>query len=205
MRMYPDFKLFIMEAIMKISVLKKQARATMQGNWGISILVMLVVMAISGVVDSVTGGLGIWVTPVLYVGVASFYLTMARNGSAPFETVFTDTFSNFLRKWGATLLTMLYTALWMLLFIIPGIVKSYSYAMTRYILLDNPELTADQAITKSREMMDGYKWKLFCLDLSFIGWHLLASITCGLVYLYAIPVMNAARVQFYEELKAIQG
>ena len=205
MRMHPDFQLFIMEAIMKISVLKKQARATMQGNWGISILVMLVVMAISGVVDSVTGGLGIWVTPVLYVGVASFYLTMARNGSAPFETVFTDTFSNFLRKWGATLLTMLYTALWMLLFIIPGIVKSYSYAMTRYILLDNPELTADQAITKSREMMDGYKWKLFLLDLSFIGWHLLAGITCGLVYLYALPLLDAAKAQFYQELKQIKG
>ena len=190
---------------MIISELKMKARASLDGNWGVSMLVMIVVSLISSAVSSITGGFGALLTPVLGFGVCSFYLTMARTGSAEFETVFTDTFSDFLKKWGATLLQGLYIWLWSLLFIIPGIVKSYSYAMTNYILLDNPEMGIDEAITQSRRMMDGYKWKLFCLDLSFILWHLLAWCTCGILYIYLVPLMTASRTQFYEELKAIRG
>ena len=190
---------------MKISALKQKAKATLKGNFGLAILIMIVYAAICSIVDSITFGLGLLVTPVLTFGMMSFYLIMAREGTAKFEVFFTDSISNFLKKWGALLLTALYTWLWSLLFIIPGIVKSYAYSMTQFIMLDNPEMGINEAIAQSQKMMKGYKWKLFCLDLSFIGWHLLASITCGLVYLYAIPVMNAARVQFYEELKAIQG
>ena len=73
-------------------------------------------------------------------------------------------------------LTGLYIALWSLLFIIPGIIKSFSYAMAPYILAEHPEMTASEAITESRHMMDGNKWRLFCLDFSFIGWSLLCSL-----------------------------
>ena len=129
---------------------------------------------------------------------------MSRDGSAKLETIFSDSFSGFGKKWVTMFLEGLYVCLWSLLFVIPGIVKSYAYAMTPYILLDNPELGANEAITKSKEMMKGYKWKLFCLDLSFIGWYLLTAITFGLAMLYAAPLMNAARAQFYEELKKAQ-
>lgn len=186
---------------MKISALKAQAKVSLKGNWGLAILIMLVVFAISSAVDSLTAGLGALVTPVLTFGVASFYMIIARGGSAKLETVFTDSFSNFLKKWGALLLTGLYVWLWSLLFIIPGIVMSYAYSMTQFLMLDNPEMGVTEAIAESKKMMKGNKWKLFCLDLSFIGWHLLAFLTCGLVYIYAIPLMNAARVQFYLELK----
>ena len=67
----------------------------------------------------------------------------------------------------------LYVALWSLLLVIPGIVKSYSYAMAPYIMAEHPALTANEAITESRRIMDGNKWRLFCLDFSFIGWELL--------------------------------
>jgi len=70
----------------------------------------------------------------------------------------------------------LFTGLWSLLFVIPGIIKSLSYSMTPYILAEHPELTARQAITKSRYLMDGNKWRLFCLGFSFIGWILLCSL-----------------------------
>lgn len=190
---------------MKISALKAQARAAMKGNWGVAILVMFVVALISSAVSSVTLGIGSLFVPVLTYGVLSFYLIMARTGSAKFETVFTDSFSGFFKKWGSILLVGLYTWLWGLLFFIPGIVKSYSYAMTQYILLDNPEMGINEAITESRRMMKGYKWKLFCLNFSFILWHLLAVFTCGLLYLYITPLMQASKTQFYEELKKIQG
>ena len=70
----------------------------------------------------------------------------------------------------------LYVALWSLLLVIPGIVKSYSYAMTPYIMAEHPALTANEAITESRRVMDGNKWRLFCLDFSFLGWELLCSL-----------------------------
>ena len=70
----------------------------------------------------------------------------------------------------------LYIALWSLLLVIPGIVKTYSYAMTPYIMSEHPSLTANEAITESRRIMNGNKWRLFCLDFSFIGWELLCSV-----------------------------
>ena len=70
----------------------------------------------------------------------------------------------------------LYIALWSLLLVIPGIVKTYSYAMTPYIMSEHPSLTANEAITESRRIMNGNKWRLFCLDFSFIGWELLCSL-----------------------------
>ena len=74
------------------------------------------------------------------------------------------------------LLRGLYLFLWSLLFVIPAIIKSYSYAMTPYILSENPQMSANDAITESRRLMDGNKWRLFCLEFSFIGWWLLCSL-----------------------------
>jgi uncharacterized membrane protein len=73
--------------------------------------------------------------------------------------------------------------------------------MTLFILKDNPEMSATDAITESRRMMNGNKWRLFCLDFSFIGWILLSALTCGILYILVYPYMYAARAAFYESLK----
>lgn len=99
-------------------------------------------------------------------------------------------------------LRQLFTILWGLLFIIPGIVKSYSYAMTPFILTDHPELTAKQAIRRSQELMDGHKGELFMLGLTFIGWELLSALTLGIGALWLNPYKNAAYAAFYRELQA---
>lgn len=96
----------------------------------------------------------------------------------------------------------LFTALWSLLLIIPGIVKSLSYAMTPYILADHPELTAKQAINASKEMMDGYKGDLFMLELSFIGWDILNLLTLGIGSFWLSPYKEATYAAFYRELLA---
>lgn len=119
-------------------------------------------------------------------------------------------FSNFNAKdYGRSLevpfLTSVYVFLWMLLFIIPGIVKSYSYAMAFYISKDKPELSAEECIHESRIMMAGHKGKLFLLDLSYIGWLLLCILTCGILSLWVKPKMSAAHALFYEDLKASQS
>lgn len=98
------------------------------------------------------------------------------------------------------LLANVYTFLWSMLFIIPGIIKGYSYAMTFFIAKDNPNLSAEEAIQASMKLMDGNKMKLFLLDLSFIGWIILSIITFGLGFLFVTPYMNNARAAFYEDI-----
>lgn len=119
------------------------------------------------------------------------------------ETRVGDLFSQFFRfgqGFAQKFLCQLYTFLWMLLFIIPGIIKGYSYAMTPFILADHPELTAREAITRSRELMDGHKFELFVLELSFIGWELLSALTLGIGLLWLLPYMSAARAAFYRQI-----
>lgn len=111
-------------------------------------------------------------------------------------------FEHFGRGFAQKFLRGLYTALWALLFIIPGIVKRYSYAMTPFILAENPDMTANEAITASRQLMDGHKGELFWLDLSFIGWSILCVFTLGIGTLFLNPYMNAAHAAFYRDITA---
>ncbi len=97
---------------------------------------------------------------------------------------------------------VLFEFLWSLLFIIPGIIAAYSYAMTPYILAEHPEYGALEAIRMSKEMMRGNKMRLFILHLSFIGWVLLSILTCGLGLLAVTPYMQAANAAFYREVSA---
>ncbi|KQL42338.1 hypothetical protein AN960_03630 [Bacillus sp. FJAT-25509] len=98
-------------------------------------------------------------------------------------------------------LVTLFTVLWTVLLIIPGIIKSIAYSQVGYILKDFPEMNALDAITLSRRMMDGYKWKFFLLGLSFIGWGLLVIITFGLALFYVAPYFYTSQAQFYAEVK----
>jgi uncharacterized membrane protein len=99
------------------------------------------------------------------------------------------------------LLRDVYNFLWTLLFIIPGIIKAYAYRMVPYILADNPKLGADNAITLSRKMMDGHKFNLFILELSFIGWYLLGVLALGIGVLFVNPYFNATEAQLYLVLR----
>jgi uncharacterized membrane protein len=98
------------------------------------------------------------------------------------------------------LIKNVFIMLWSLLFIIPGIVKSYSYSMAYYIKLDHPEYDWKRCLDESQRIMNGYKWKLFCLDFSFIGWILLGSLVCGIGTLWVVPYQYAARANFYQDM-----
>ena len=131
------------------------------------IIGLIVALVIWLIITIVIGGAG-------KLGYAIFNLKLMDNKEAEFK----DLFSQFHRLGDGfcmNFLVGLYTVLWTLLFIIPGIIKTYSYAMTPYILAENPGMTATEAITESRRIMDGNKWRLFCLSISFIGWALLCA------------------------------
>ena len=104
----------------------------------------------------------------------------------------------------AKLLKTLYEFLWSLLFIIPGIIASYSYAMMPYILAEHPEMAPSEAIARSKEMMDGNRWRLFCLHFSFIGWGFLSALTLGVGNLWLRPYKEAATAAFYRAVSGME-
>lgn len=187
------------------SELRAASRTTLSGNWMMAALATLVYLLIAGGVSSipVAGSvLAIIVAYPLAYGFAILFLDLFREGKPIDIGKLFDGFKDFGRVWGTLILVAIYTILWTCLLIIPGIVKSYSYALTPFILKDEPELRYNAAIEKSMRMMNGYKMKLFLLDLSFIGWMILSILTLGIGLLFLQPYMNTARAAFYEDLKA---
>jgi uncharacterized membrane protein len=120
----------------------------------------------------------------LAFGIISLYMRYRRRQEAPTELLFSG-FSHFGRAVALNLLMFIFTSLWTLLFIIPGVIAFYRYRLAFYILADNPGIGPLEAINISKAMMTGNKWKLFCLDISFIGWGLLAIFAIGVI---SVPI-----------------
>lgn len=104
----------------------------------------------------------------------------------------------------AKLLETVYVILWSLLFIIPGIIASYSYAMIPYIQAEHPEMAPGDVLARSKEMMEGNRWRLFCLQFSFIGWDILSSLTLGIGNLWLTPYKQAATAAFYRDISGTE-
>ena len=178
---------------------KMQAKESLKGNWGIAIGVILVAGILLSVASYVPFG-SLVLTGVFAAGLAIVMLEIVRNWEVKFTDMFKG-FNNFGTNCIAGILVSIFTILWSLLFVIPGIIKAYSYAMTFYILADHPEMSAKDAIKTSQVMMDGHKMDLFVLELSFIGWYLLCIITFGIAALYVGPYVTASYAAFYEAIK----
>lgn len=110
-------------------------------------------------------------------------------------------FGNWLHVVWGMILSTIYIFLWTLLLVIPGIIKSYSYALTPYILVEHPEMSANEAIEESMRLMDGHKFDLFYLQLSFIGWAILSILSLGLGFFWLIPYQMTAQAAFYRDIK----
>lgn len=183
------------------SELRAEARVALSDKWVMAAVATLVMVAVSAAASYIPVVGTILVSlPVAY-GYAIVMLNVFRGDEVNIGGLF-DGFNDFGRIVGTKLLQAVYTFLWMLLLVIPGIIKYYSYAMTDFILKDQPELCYNAAIEKSMAMMDGKKMKLFLLDLSFIGWAILCLFTLGIGYLFLQPYVMSARAAFYEDLKA---
>lgn len=141
---------------------------------------------------------------VISLGYSKFNLELVdRQNEAQIGTLF-GYFPHWKNAAIANLLQAVYVFLWTLLFIIPGIMASYSYAMTPYILAENPEMAPREAIAQSKEMMYGHRWRLFCLHFSFIGWAILSALTLGIGNLWLTPYQQAAVAAFYREVSGTE-
>ena len=179
--------------------MKQLAKDKLKGKWGVVIIAILLYGLINAAASSAFGIIELIVMGPMAVGLCAFFLRIFREDKAEIEDTLSG-FNNFFNNFIVGLLKYVFIALWSLLFVIPGIVKSYSYAMTFFIQHDHPDMTETDAITASREMMRGHKGELFILDLSFIGWYLLAALTFGLLLFYVVPYHQAVRTIFYENL-----
>ncbi len=185
-------------------VLRTNARTQLGGN--IFANVWLMVLAVCIVNSAILNFAG--TVSIILVGPMAYGLTRVTTQLVCGKTKIdiADLFKGFTEDFTNTLLLGLlqavFTALWSLLFIIPGIIKSYSYAMASYIQQDQPNKDWKFCLNESISWMEGHKWQLFCLDLSFIGWYIVGALCLGIGVLFVEPYHQVARANFYEALKA---
>lgn len=184
------------------SELRANARKQLGGNifsspWLYMLVACLIVSAIEGATSAFVVGF-ILAGPLEY-GLVKVLVKQVKGQQL---ADFTDLFKGFTEDFAGTLILWLleyvFIFLWSLLFIIPGIIKSYSYALAFYIKNDDVKKDWKTCIDESRSLMDGYKWKLFCLDLSFLGWYILGALCFGIGTLFVVPYHQMARANFYE-------
>ncbi len=188
--------------------LKQAAKAQIKGNIGMLFVITLLIGVIAGaasmLLNLIPGGslvASIVITPALTLSLVRVYLNLLK-GQKP---AVGDTFTGFDDFWSAfkvQFLVGIFTFLWALLFVIPGIIKSYSYSMSTYILAENKGKPALECISESKQMTNGYKMDLFVLNLSFIGWMLLCGLTLGIAYIWVGPYMTATYANAYNLLKS---
>lgn len=179
---------------------RQTAWKKLSGNWTTAVVAYLIFMLLVNISSYIIVG-SLLFSGVLTIGMNIILLQISREGASGFERMFDGFRKGLGNNIVASILVQVYTFLWSLLFVIPGIVKSYSYSMTYFILADNPDMTPTEAINESRKMMDGNKWRLFCLDFSFIGWYLLSILTFGVLLLWIAPYNMMAHAEFYESIK----
>ena len=185
------------------SDIRAEARTKLTGQWNNGAIVMLLFFLIhSGVpVIPVIGSVAwIFLTGPFTLGLAFIFLRVARGDSFNFEMLFKGLY-DYGRSFVAGLLVWVYTMLWALLLIVPGIIAALSYSMTFFILAENPTIGADEAISRSKQMMYGHKTDLFMLGLSFLGWFILGIIGFGIPLFWIGAYYYAALAVFYEEIK----
>lgn len=133
----------------------------------------------------------------LALGHCKYYIDLVAENRQDEVSVIFSRFDIFLKAMGLNLFMALFIWLWSLLFIVPGIIAAYRYRLAPYLMAENPNLGIREAVNMSKELMTGHKWRLFCLNLSFIGWGILSALTCGIGDLWLNPYIYAANAAFY--------
>jgi uncharacterized membrane protein len=181
-----------------------QARASLAGNWGQAMGVIVVQFVISTAASFIPFLIGniinLLIGGPLSLGRTIYFLSLTRAKDKQFSMLF-DGFKQFGTALATFLLMTLFVMLWCLLLIVPGIIASLSYSQTFYILADETGISPMDAIDKSKAMMRGMKWKYFCLQFRFFGWALLCILTLGIGFLWLMPYMWASNTKFYDDVR----
>lgn len=172
---------------------------TLWEEFSFTILQPGVLSAVLAVVTIIVSIILLILSGAITLGYYQFHQNLVRGEEAEVGTLFVH-MDKIWHGFCLNFLQAVYILLWTLCLVIPGIMAIYSYAMTSYIANDHPEMTASEAIAASKEMMKGHRWRLFCLEISFIGWDLLAALTLGIGSFAVAPYRETARAFFYQDL-----
>lgn len=187
-------------------ILMRMARESLQGKWGLAIGTFVIYLLIVGAIQAVAqvaplaGLVSLIIAGPFAVGIAKFSLALSRNNDPKTSQIF-EGFNNFGSCLATYLLMVLYIILWSLLLIVPGIIAAISYSMSFFILSEEPTLSAQDVLKKSKEMMDGYKLKFFYLGLRFFLLGLLCILTLGIGFFWLLPYIQVTTAKFYDDLK----
>lgn len=185
------------------SELRRDARAQLKGNWGTAVLLCIIYFIVAGALGQIPKAgyvLTVVISAPLMLGLVSCFMHLIRKESFRLENLF-DGFKNFVPALLLQIVITIFTFLWLLLLIVPGIIASLSYSMSFYILNDNPEMSAMEALKASKQMMQGYKGKLFWMSLCFLGLSILSVFTLFIGMLWITPYMYTSVGNFYQNLK----
>lgn len=182
--------------------LKREAKECLRGNWlrvGGMILLISLILVVLQFIPMLGTVITLIVTGPFTLSLAFIALQVSRYDQIELEDMAWG-FKNFGNAIGLFFWQALWVFLWSLLFLIPGIVKAYSYRLAFYILADNPDIGVREALNESKRLTDGFKWDLFVLDLSFLGWAILANLTFGIGYFWLTPYMEITLANAYKEI-----
>lgn len=194
------------------SNIRSIARIALQGKWKTAILTIFVALLLVAVptmvVEKLIEGqppseaflinlISILIGGPIALGTCIFFLRLFRNQEINVGILFSG-FEAFGKAALLRFITGLFILLWSFLFIIPGIIAAIRYSQAVYILADNPEMGIMECIQESKTLMGGNKWKYFCLNISFLGWAILASIPAGFGWLILLPYIGVSQTAFYE-------
>ncbi len=183
--------------------IKRQARAVLSKNYWKAMLFTFIPGIVLGLVGFTVIGT-ILAAPIVIGGMYGLWQLYNERDTSSNDLGRGFQQPNLIRNYIQLVLMGVFLILWSLLFIVPGIIKSYSYAMVPFLLAD-PDVQEEDVITRSRQMMDGHKWELFMLQLSFLGWILLGTFTLGILnFFFVTPYFQLATAGFYQELKLRQ-
>lgn len=199
---------------MNRALLKENAKKSLQGKYGDAIALLGIMFAISFALGLVIGFFrleedlastladlsSLLISCALGFGMTSYFLKISRNEPVTYNELFSKT-NMFVSYLSISLLVGLFTFLWTLAFIIPGIIAALSYSMVFFVKLDNPDMGAMDVLRKSKQIMSGHKMDYFVLGLSFLGWVILGAFTFGILYLWLIPYMQVTYANFYNSIK----
>ena len=187
--------------------LLRAARESLRGKWGVAILTFLIYTLFTSATGSVYSSgsnitfslLNLIIGGPFALGAAIFSLSISRGKEPMLEQIFQG-FDRFSDAFVAYLLIVVYVLLWTLLLIVPGIIAALGYSMTFFIMTDDPLIKPQEALKKSKSMMNGYKMKLFYLCLRFFLLSLLCILTLGIGFLWLIPFVHVTLAKFYDDI-----
>lgn len=200
------------------AVLKRNAKDQLRGKWGLAIAALIIFTIIPSIIISIGSvaesqaimAIGaiiavIIMGPLMY-GLCAFILNMVRGNNAQISDIFAGFNGKvFVKAFIIMLLSGIATSIGFCILIVPGIILSLMFSQSFFILVDNNDMSAIDCMKASCQIMNGNKMYLFVLMLSFIGWYIVGSITCGIGFLWIYPYYNITLGNFYEQVKGVKN